>query len=175
MNLENMTIEELVIYINNELDKNRTMKDIETNDFKVNERVISKRLTRRGYKKINNKYLLVEADNDTKVIQKNKIEPKVIKENKDMINLDINALSELIDLRDDIKKVIQEYNRNKDIINIEPIELKPRAVTEVKQKLFKVDSSILEQWESFIKRHKEFKVQSLISLALEEFLNKYDR
>ena len=172
MNLKDMSIDELVKYINNELDKNRTMKDIEINDFKVNERVISKRLIRRGYKKINNKYILAAVDNDTKVIQKNKIVSKV---NEDRINLDINALSELIDLKDDIKKVIQEYNRSKDIINIEPIELKPRAVTEVKQKLFKVDSSILEQWESFIKRHKEFKVQSLISLALEEFLNKYDR
>ena len=39
-----MSIEEVVEYINKELLKGRTMKDIEVNDFGVNERVIGKRL-----------------------------------------------------------------------------------------------------------------------------------
>lgn len=175
MNLEDMTIEELVIYINNELDKNRTMKDIEKNDFKVNERVISKRLIRRGYKKINNRYELID---NNRIISKNNSDScnnKVGDIGISLSKIDINALNELINLKEDIKKVIHEYNISKDIINIEPVELRPKAVTEVKQKLFKVDTNVLDQWESFIKRHKEFKVQSLISLALEEFLNKYDR
>lgn len=175
MNLENMTIEEIVIYVNSELDKNRTMKDIEQNDFKVNEKVINKRLIRRGYKKINNRYELIEGDRS---INKNN---KSICNNKNrdvdisFSKLDINALNELINLREDIKNVIQEYNKGKNIIDIKSVELRPRAVTEVKQKLFKVDTNVLDHWESFIKKHKEFKVQSLISLALEEFLNKYDR
>ena len=50
-------IEEVVIYLNSELSKGRTQKDIEINDFKVNERVIAKRLISRGYKKIDNQYI----------------------------------------------------------------------------------------------------------------------
>ena len=175
MNLEDMTIEDLVIYINSELDKNRTMKDIEKNDFKVNERVISKRLIRRGYKKINNRYELIDNNRITRKNNNESCNNKVDDIGIYLSKIDINALTELINLREDIKKVIQEYNRSKDIINIEPVELKPKAVTEVKQKLFKVDTNVLDHWERFIKKHKEFKVQSLISLALEEFLNKYDK
>ena len=43
-----------VEYINKQLLLGRTMKDIETVDFEVNERVISKRLARRGYKRVEN-------------------------------------------------------------------------------------------------------------------------
>ena len=38
------------------------MKDIELNDFGVNERVITKRLTGKGYKKINNKFIHTTED-----------------------------------------------------------------------------------------------------------------
>ena len=57
MNLNEMDINEVVNYINKELNKGRTLKDIETIDFNVNDRVIAKRLGRRGYKRINNQYI----------------------------------------------------------------------------------------------------------------------
>lgn len=50
MKLENLSIEEIVYYINNELKLGRYMKDIEINDFKVNDSVIVKRLNIKGYK-----------------------------------------------------------------------------------------------------------------------------
>jgi c-di-AMP phosphodiesterase-like protein len=74
-----------------------------------------------------------------------------------------------------IKEVIQEYNKSKNIIEVERVELKPPSITEVKQKLFKVDVDILDQWNKFIVEHKEFKVQSLISMALDEFIQKYNK
>lgn len=112
----------------------------------------------------------------TKVIQKDntsnsKPSDEVLqKYNKD---IDINSLKELIDLIEPIKEVIQEYNKSRNIIEVEKIELKPPKVTEVKQKLFKVDIDILDQWNNFVLEHKEYKVQSLISLALLEFIQKY--
>ena len=80
---------------------------------------------------------------------------------------------ELIELLEPIKSLIEDYERNKNIIEVNSIELKPKAITKVKQKLFKIDVDILEQWEEFVLNHKEFKVQQLISLALEEFIEKY--
>ncbi|MFU7517652.1 hypothetical protein [Clostridium sp. HCS.1] len=63
-------IEQVVIYINKELSNGRTLKDIEINDFKVNDRVMAKRLSRKGYKRINNQYILNEyEDSNTKVIK----------------------------------------------------------------------------------------------------------
>lgn len=48
-----------------------------------------------------------------------------------------------------------------------------RTPIEVKQKLFKVDTEVLKNWEKFVAEHKQYKVQNLISMALGEFIDKY--
>lgn len=184
MDIKELSIEQLVEYVNQELANGRTMRDIETNDFKVNDRVIVKRLTRRGYRREGNEF----KQDITNVIQRDK-EPKgkVIQEpNKDITprknkviqkhnqGISNEKLMELVDLIEPIKEMLEEYKRNKDIIDVNTIELRPKAITEVKQKLFKIDVNVLEQWEEFVSRHKEYKVQQLISLALEEFIQKYN-
>lgn len=158
------------------------MKEIEEQDFKVNDRVIVKRLNRKGYKRINGLFTKVEADKPstnnksiTKVEKavKSVTEPqtKVIQEYNNNVNNE--QLKELIDLIEPIKEMLAAHERNKNIIDVKPIELKPKAVIEVKQKLFKIDTEVLKQWDLFIADHKEYKVQQLISLALEEFIDKY--
>ena len=184
MDIKELSIEQLVVYVNQELANGRTMRDIETNDFKVNDRVIVKRLTRRGYKRVGNEF----KQSITNVIQKDKeSKVKVVqKSNKDITpsknkviqkhnqGISNEKLMELVDLIEPIKEMLEEYKRNKDIIDVNTIELRPKAITEVKQKLFKIDVNVLEQWEEFVSRHKEYKVQQLISLALEEFIQKYN-
>ena len=175
MTLDDMSINELVSYINVELQKGRTLKDIELKDFGVNEGVIRKRLMRKSYKRIDNTFVLADE-----VIQKhnnsisidNKLSKEVIqKHNKD---IDIDKLKELIELIEPIKALIQKHNNDINIVDVKPIELRPKAIREVKQKLFKIDVDVLEQWEKFVSNHKEFKVQQLISLALEEFIHRYE-
>lgn len=88
-------------------------------------------------------------------------------------SIDMRSLEELISLIEPIKEVIEEYKKNKDIIDIKPVELKPKSITNVKQKLFKVDVDVLDRWEKFVSEHKQYKVQNLVSMALEEFIEKY--
>lgn len=176
MNLEEMKLEEIVEYINKELGKGRTLKDIETIDFNVNDRVIAKRLSRKGYKRIDNQYLY--ESNTTVLTKKSSNKDLFLKEDNTNVlplynQLDLNKLNELINLIEPIKEVIQEYNKSKNIIEIQNIELKPKAITEVKQKIFKIDIDVLNKWDKFVLEHKEYKVQQLISLALEEFIEKY--
>lgn len=184
MDINTLSIEQLVGYVNQELSKGRTMVEIEINDFKVNDRVIVKRLTRRGYKRIGNEF----KQGITKVIQKDKefknkpiqelnkaiapSENKPIQKNNRSISDD--KLMELVDLIEPIKVMLEDYNRNKNVVDVNIVELKCKSITEVKQKLFKIDTDVLEQWEEFVLNHKEFKVQQLISLALEEFIQKYN-
>lgn len=176
MNLNEMDINEVVNYINKELNKGRTLKDIETIDFNVNDRVIAKRLGRRGYKRINNQYIhesninVLKDKVDSNILATKESNTKVLPKHN---NIDLNKLNELIDLIEPIKEVIQKHNESKNIIEVENIELKPKAVTEVKQKIFKVDIDVSNKWDKFISEHKEFKVQQLISLALDEFIDKY--
>ena len=173
MNIKDLDIEQQVEYINAELSKGRSMKEIEQQDFNVNERVISKRLSRKGYKRVNNQFIKrsIEVIQEDKCIEITTPKDNILKYNKD-INDD--KLIELIDMVDTLKEIIEHYNKNKNVIDIEINELKPKAVTEVKQKLFKVDAEVLKKWEKFVSEHKEFKVQQLISLALEEFIQKYN-
>lgn len=174
MDYNENNLEEIVEFINGELAKGRPMVEIESQEFNVNERVITKRLKRKGYTKVNNQFTIMEgvepraiAEREVSATLSNNVKPKY---NKD-INKD--KLEELISLIEPIKEVIQEYNKSKTIVEVHPIELKAKSITEVKQKLFKVDVDVLEEWEKFVVEHKQFKVQSLISLALEEFINKY--
>ena len=77
MDIKALSVEQLVEYVNKELLNGRSMVDIETNDFGVNDRVIVKRLTRRGYKRVGNEF----TKDITKVIQKdNKANVKDLKE-----------------------------------------------------------------------------------------------
>lgn len=180
MDIKALSVEQLVEYVNRELLNGRSMVDIETNDFGVNDRVIVKRLTRRGYKRVGNEF----TKDITKVIQKdNKANVKALKEElvvrektviqKHNKRIEEDKLNELVELIEPIKEMLQEYNRSKNIVDVNLVELKPKAVLEVKQKLFKIDVDVLEQWEEFVSKHKEYKVQQLISLALEEFIQKY--
>ena len=156
------------------------MKDIEINDFKVNDRVIVKRLNRKGYKRVGNKFIksiTKDIQKDNNISLNNSEDINLSEKNKfiQKYNEDINELKllELIELLEPIKKLIVDYERNKNFIEVNSVELKPKAIINVKQKLFKIDVDILEQWEKFVLNHKEFKVQQLISLALEEFIDKY--
>lgn len=184
-------IGEVVVYLNNELSKGRTQKEIEINDFKVNERVIAKRLTSRGYKKIDNQYIKYD-DSNTRVIKadKNKNDnscTKVIEDNRkeyDESNTLVinqkeiqNKLIGLAQNYDKILKIIQEYDQKYDAqydkeyegIVIElPIETKTDFRATVR-----VNNVIWEQFGEFANNHKEFTKRDLISMALKEYMEKY--
>lgn len=67
---EDMSLDQIIEYINTELLKGRTMKDIEENDFNVNERVIAKRLARKNVKKINGQFVLKDGYKKPEVVKK---------------------------------------------------------------------------------------------------------
>ena len=76
---EDMSLDQIIEYINTELLKVRTMKDIEENDFNVNERVIAKRLARRNVKKVNGQFVLQDGYKKPEVVKKQVTEPAIEK------------------------------------------------------------------------------------------------
>ncbi|MEG1285286.1 MAG: hypothetical protein RSD22_06100 [Romboutsia sp.] len=179
-----MEITKIVEYINIELKKDAAAS-VNKIISKMGEKqsTIKGRLRKEGYsynadgrcytKVIPMDNTITEKKDITKVIPTYNPKPKQEVIQKYNNDIDMEKLKELIGLIGPIKEVIQEYNKSKTIIEVKPIELKPKAVVEVKQKLFKVDVEVLDKWDEFVKDHKEFKVQQLISLALEEFIDKY--
>ena len=170
-----MDIDKLVTLINTELQKDNTISVNKIcNKLQIKQSTIKTQLRREGYS------FNADLRAYTKDIQKDNIdikdiivEPKIDDIQRYNKDIDINKLKELISLIEPIKEVIGAYNKSNTIVEVNPIELKCKSVTEVKQKLFKIDIDVLDQWEKFVSEHKEYKVQQLISLALEEFINKY--
>ena len=187
-------IEEIKDYINLELAKGRSMVSIEKEDFEANERVIHKRLSRAGYKKVDNQYIL---SSDVRQVSNNSITKDKDKYNKsittviqkqeeaiskDFKETDIQALKELISLVEPLKNVIQVYNKSittEKYIDVEPIEIKidrTKLSGNIKATGFRIDETILDYWREFIKNYNgEYKVQDLVGQALLEFIEKYKK
>lgn len=105
----------IALYINSELKKGRTQKEIEIIDFNVNERVIEKRLKRNGYKKINNEYvkpsiLENKKDNDRSMTSDDKSMTDVVV-NKEYVNLNDITKSEKVK---EVAILYNSINKNSD-------------------------------------------------------------
>ena len=173
-----MQIDKLVQLINLELKKDNSISVNKIcNKIGIKQSTVKTQLRNNGYSynaELRQYTKDIPKDNDNinevAVTEIEAVMKDIQRYNKD---IDISKLNELIDMIEPLKAIIESYNQSKNIIEVNPIEIKVKAVTEVKQKLFKIDVNVLEQWDKFIAEHKEYKVQQLISLALEEFINKY--
>lgn len=165
-------LEEVAKYLNKELLKGRKQKEIEINDFKVNERVIAKRLVSKGYKKVDNQYTKYHKGN-TVVIKNEEREydnSNTIVMNKNEIQDKIIVLAQNYDK---ILKIIEEYDKQYDneygsIIVELPIETVKEFRTTIR-----VNNIIWEQFNEFTNKYKEFTKRDLLSMALKEYMDKY--
>ena len=176
---EDYSIEDNVQYINELLSAGLSMKQIEEDHFNVAERVIVKRLARKGYKRSNEGNRLFTLVDTTKANTKpNKANRKHDKSKDIFSDEEIKKLKQLINNCDDIMYVLSMYSKcnttnTQHIHDIEDIQIIQTCNT--KQKMFRVDVEVLEQWNRFCEEYKHIKVQSLISSALLEYINKYSK
>lgn len=171
-------INEVVSYLNAELEKGRSQKDIEIKDFKVNERVIAKRLNRLGYKKNNNQWLL-NNDNGMTVLNA-EIKPIEEKNNDDNIitRYDDITRSKLLKLADNYDKIMDivdrcdnVYTKQYDGIVIElPVETENDYRTTIR-----INNVIWEQFSEFATSNNIFTKKDLLSMALKEYMTKYKK
>ena len=181
-NYEDYSIEDNVQYINQLLNDGLTMKQIEEDHYNVSERVIVKRLSRRGYKRAkdgNRLFVLVDNKADIKPHKATR-KPNNTKDKatNTLSAEEVQKLKDLINNYDDIMYMLNMYskcntNNTQHINNIEDIQIIQTCNT--KQRMFRVDVEVLEQWNEFCEEYKHIKVQSLISSALQEYINKYSR
>ena len=172
-NYDDYTIEENVQYINQLLNDGLSMKQIEEDHYNVAERVIVKRLSRRGYKRSeenNRLFVLVDSEKANRKLNKaNRKRDKIFSDEE------VQKLKELINNYDDIMYMCSKCNttNTQHIHDIEDIQIIQTYNT--KQRMFRVDVEVLERWNEFCEEYKHIKVQSLISSALLEYINKYSK
>lgn len=151
-------INEVVEYINQELLKGRTMKEIEQQDFKVNERVITKRLNRRGYKKVDGVFKKNDTTCNITEIEKPKNEGIVKVKN----NIDMDKLQKLLDNLDTLLELVnRQQNNTSSITSNETIVTSLRINKEV--------------YEMVKQRAREnnIKVGEIVNRALLDYLKNY--
>lgn len=182
-NYEDYSIENNVQYINKLLGDGLSMKQIEEDHYNVADRVIVKRLSRRGYKRAkdgNRLFALIDSNKaNTKPHKaKTKRDKSDTKADKTLSDEEVQKLKQLINNYDDIMYMLNMYSKcnttnTQHINNIEDIPIIQTCNT--KQKMFRIDVEVLEQWNAFCDEYKHIKVQSLISSALLEYINKYSK
>ncbi|NFM56667.1 hypothetical protein FDB98_06785 [Clostridium botulinum] len=192
-NFKELPVYKQVEFINNELGKNNNvnLKKV-CRDFGVNKIKINDKFSKAGYEynvdhRAYIKVSVMQKDNKDIINIKNKeieVDPVA---NKNTKTLDINRLEniektlkevkELLELKDSLKEVVQEYNKNKNIIDIPgPAELKIDIDSfkgTLSNRVIKVYDNINKDWIKFCKKNKQFKMQDLYSQALKEFIEKY--
>ena len=116
---EKMSLEEVVAYINSELLKGRSMKEIEQADFGVNERVITKRLARKNIKKVDGQFVLQSGSKMTEVKKEQVIEPvSEDKNNKLVANKRLTEIEKRVfELEKIIKEIICTQSGSKVVTN----------------------------------------------------------
>lgn len=189
----------MVAYVNQELAKGRTMVDIER-EFGVNERVIHKRLVRKGYKKIDNKYTKdMDFKNMTKpLLSEEKLKeiaknmpplPIHLRENdlankKEKVrhrsknsNTDNNIKSNINILGTDEIIAIRELLKNKDDLlkllayNSENITKSNIRSKKNETKSFRVDTGLYEAFKKKANKNND-KITDLINSFMEEYISK---
>lgn len=182
-------------YINNLLNEGLSVKEVR-NKLNLSEKVFLRNIKKLGYKYNQKLRNYVECDNSNTVVtekQKYKSDTIVTLNTKD-INLNEynknNALSvpidykqdliELIEAKEQIFNMLNDYNNKCDNSNTPIIEVVQAQGIKIKQfegdikhTSFKLNEGVLENWRSFCNGNKEFNRQDLLNMALTEYMEKY--
>ena len=181
MNWNAKNIDNIVNFINLELSKGRTLADIERNEFGVNPSVISKRLGRLNYKRINNKFIKLDSRHFSRhdVISIEKVD--VLENN----NNKIMTVDDVVINKENKEKLINIINRYDDLMNLLDhkninncnngivIELPNEEGKKDTRATIRVNKIIWERFNKFCDNNKAFTKKELLSQALKEFLERY--
>lgn len=171
---EKMSLEEVVAYLNSELLKGRSMKEIEQEDFEVNERVITKRLARKNIKKVDGQFVLQNGSKMTEVKKKQVIEP--VSEGKNNKLVENKRLTEIekrvFELEKIIKEIICTQSGSKVVTNdlglkIYSSEDKPIAKT------IRLYKEIWDKIDMVKDQFPHLSYQSILNSLLDEITEKY--
>lgn len=186
--------EQVILYMNTELQKGRSQKDIEENDFNVKQGVMKNRLIRRGYKKNDNQWVLLNKKyedgntkvintqnkqyegSNTKVINIQESESKKYDNDNTLVITDEKIKNNIINLAknyDKIMSIVQGYDKQYDkVYDGMIIELPLETIKDFRTSI-RVNNVVWEQFDRFTTEHKEFTKRDLLSMALKEYMDKY--
>ena len=195
MDYKSMELDNLVKYINLQLENGRNFTEIATKDFSCNESTLRKRLTgKKLYKRIGNKYVRQgqTVDDESRNIESiNNVRQSVRQDvtGGDIIQMISETKSQsvtvspsdnekflgLISNYELIMKMLDDYKNNEDSFNKNNglvVELPAEKKKDFRITL-RLNDVIYEEFKEFADKNKQFTVKELVSQALKEFIKKY--
>lgn len=172
---EEMSIREVVDYINGELLKGRTMREIEEEDFKVNERVITKRLARKNIKKINGQFVLQSGSNVNTINKKQVIEPiREIKNNNFEEEKRFEELEKrVLDLEKILKEIVCTQSGSKVVTNDLGLKIYSSENKKPVAKTIRLYKEIWDKIDKVKEQYSHLNYQVILNSLLDEITEKY--
>ncbi|MEG0844334.1 MAG: hypothetical protein RSD77_09110 [Romboutsia sp.] len=175
-------IDSIVDFINSELNNGRSLAEIERSEFGVNPSVISKRLGRLNYKRINNKFVkqnvrqyvrqgVRQDENQVIVGEVTQVLEPVGETIADVVPTR-ETQEKLIRLIDNYDVIMELVEAKKNEIGIS-IELPSEPGKKEARATIRVNKVIWDKFNLFADKNKQFTKKELVSQALKEFMEKY--
>ena len=171
---EKMSLEEVVAYLNSELLKGRSMKEIEQEDFEVNERVITKRLARKNIKKVDGQFVLQSGSKMTEVKKKQVIE--LVSEGENNKLVENKRLTEIEKRFFELEKIIKEIVCTQSGSKVVTNDLGLKIYSSEDKPIAKTIRLYKEIWDKIDMVKDQFphlSYQSILNSLLDEITEKY--
>lgn len=177
-----LDIDKKIEYLNKKLGEGKTVIRIRE-DLGIGEKYLQKIIRENGYKYFQKEKRYYKEN--TNVLQKNIVKEDFNSEYKDTTIVLQNYkedLLEIVQAKNDIFEVINAFKENlyyKDTTNVIEVvasnEIQIKDFNgEAKVTSFRVYGETLAKWKEFCSKHKKYSNQDLVSMALEEYMNKYN-
>lgn len=178
-----LDIDKKIEYLNEKLSEGQTVIRIRE-DLRIGEKFLQKIIKESGYKYFQKEKRYYKEN--TNVLQKNIIDGKEIfdldyKDTTIVLQNYKDDLLEIVQAKEEIFEVINAFKENlyyKDTTNVievvasNEIQIK-EFNSEAKGTSFRVYGETLTKWKEFCNKHKKYNNQDLVSMALEEYIEKY--
>lgn len=167
----NLEITEQIQYINKQLQSNSLTTVCAT--IGIDRATVRKRFKGRGYTLIDNQYIAI--DTDTK--KANDSNSKTVK-NTNNINITIEQYNSLEKRIKDIEKKLHTLSNN-NTTNTQQIQNNDKEIRFYKNesvvRAYRVDTEVQQRFKEYCNKNNQYKISDIISTALENFLNEYDK
>lgn len=183
--LKKLGIEDIVKYINEKLSEKSSLKKL-ADELDVNESTIRKYITNRGYKRVLNKFVLVD-DTCNSEVNTPKEDIKETTKNKEITQQNTNIFNNaefkenmlyLNDEAETIKQMLQWFKNKDDKSNINIIEIKEGIkidlpLSNIKRTTIRINEKVWDMFNEFVEDKKIYDKHDLMGAALIEFMEKY--
>ena len=177
-----LDIDKKIEYLNEKLSEGQTVIRIRE-DLGIGEKSLQKIIRENGYKYFQKEKRYYKEN--TNVLQKNIVNENYNLDSKDptiVLQNYKDDLLEIVQAKKDIFEVINAFKENlycKDTTSVievvasNEIQIKDFN-SEAKVTSFRVYGETLTKWKEFCSKHKKYNNQDLVSMALEEYMKKYE-